>query len=102
MLPDEVRAAVEAAAGPITAVESLGGSFGARLLRVTAGGASYALKWARDDRPAAMVAAEAHGLRTLAGAGAVRVPAAPGGEAPSSSSLEAVTGSPSDSTLASV
>ena len=75
MLPDEVRAAVEAAAGPITAVESLGGSFGARLLRVTAGGASYALKWARDDRPAAMVAAEAHGLRTLAAAGAVRVPA---------------------------
>lgn len=75
MLPDVIRDAVVAAAGPITAVAPRGGGFGASLLRVTAGGAPFALKWAPPGPAAAMVAAEAHGLRLLAAAGALRVPA---------------------------
>ncbi len=74
VLPADLRAALEAAVGPLEAVTSIGGSFGARLLRVVAGGAAYALKWAPGGQPAAMVRAEAHGLRALAATGAVRVP----------------------------
>jgi fructosamine-3-kinase len=83
MLPDDLREIIIAAIGPLTAVAPLGGGFGARLLRVTAGCASYALKWAPPGSAAAMVAAEARGLRALAAAGAVRVPAVIAvGEAP--------------------
>ena len=53
----------------------MGASFGASLLRVSAGGTRYALKWAPGGAPAAMVAAEAHGLQALAATGTVRVPA---------------------------
>jgi len=70
-----VEAIAAAAGGPLTRVEPLGGSFGAQLLRVTAGGQRFALKWAISGAAAAMVVAEAHGLRALAAAGAVRVPA---------------------------
>lgn len=74
-LPPELASAVETAIGaPVSRVENLGGSFGARLLRITAGHQRYALKWALGGAPAAMVAAEAHGLRTLAATATVRVP----------------------------
>lgn len=74
MLPNELQSAITAATGPISGLEPLGGSFGAQLLRVTAGGVRFALKWAAGGDPAAMVAAEADGLRRLAATGAVRVP----------------------------
>ncbi|MFQ3662455.1 MAG: fructosamine kinase family protein [Chloroflexaceae bacterium] len=75
-LPSVLLEAIAVAAGaPVTRLEPLGGSFGARLLRVTAGAQRFALKWASGGAPAAMVAAEAHGLRALAATGAVRVPA---------------------------
>ncbi len=59
---------------PVTRVESFGGSFGARLLRLTIGGQQFALKWAAGGLPAAMVAAEARGLQALAATNTVRVP----------------------------
>lgn len=72
--PEQIVWAIEAAAGgPVERVETLGANFGAALARVTAGGARFALKWSLAPRPGAL-AAEAHGLRTLAAAGAVRVP----------------------------
>jgi fructosamine-3-kinase len=74
MLPDELKNAITAAAGPINRLEPLGGSFGAQLLRVTADGVRFALKWAVGGNPAAMVAAEADGLRRLAATNTVRVP----------------------------
>lgn len=42
--------------------------------RITAGGAAYFVKW-NTDAPPTMFPTEAHGLRLLAAAGAVRVPA---------------------------
>ncbi|GIV90099.1 MAG: fructosamine kinase [Chloroflexus sp.] len=60
---------------PITRVEPLGGSFGAQLVRVTIGDQRFALKWAAGGKPAAMVAAEARGLRVLAATNTIRVPA---------------------------
>ncbi|MDW8403461.1 fructosamine kinase family protein [Chloroflexus sp.] len=59
---------------PIEQVELLGGSFGARLARVTVGGQRFALKWAASGPAAAMVAAEAHGLRALAATNTIRIP----------------------------
>ncbi len=74
-LPTAVANLITTALGrPIEQVDHLGGSFGARLARVTIGGQRFALKWASGGPPAAMVAAEAHGLRTLAAANAIRVP----------------------------
>jgi fructosamine-3-kinase len=73
-LPEPIAEAVAAAAGPVRRVERLGGSFGSALARVTAGGARFALKWSVSPLPGAL-AAEAHGLRALAAAQAVRVPA---------------------------
>ncbi|NTU79287.1 MAG: fructosamine kinase family protein [Chloroflexales bacterium] len=76
MLPDDLRERLEAALGaPISGVAPRGGGFGASLLRLSAGGAGYALKWAPGGPPASMVAAEARGLRALAATGAIRVPA---------------------------
>lgn len=75
-LPAHVTNPVIAALGqPIEAVEYLGGSFGARLARITSKGQHFALKWANSGAPAAMVAAEAHGLQTLAATTTIRVPA---------------------------
>lgn len=83
LLPEGLRAAIAAVVGPLTRVTLVGGSFGAQLLRVEAGGAAYALKWAQGGPPAAMVAAEAHGLAALAATQTVRVPAiAAAGDSP--------------------
>lgn len=74
-LPETLRAQVEAALGaPILRVEPRGQSFGASLARISSAGGRYALKWARRP-PAGALAAEAHGLRMLAAAAALRVPA---------------------------
>ncbi|WP_298817023.1 fructosamine kinase family protein [Chloroflexus sp.] len=74
-LPPTVANLVTTALGhPIERVDLLGGSFGAHLARITAGGQRFALKWATRGLPAAMVAAEAHGLRTLAAINTIRVP----------------------------
>lgn len=74
-LPGELRAAIEAALGAdLDTVEGLGTSFGSQLCRVRAGRAAYALKWSARPLPGAL-AAEAHGLRTLAAAGALHIPA---------------------------
>ncbi|MEF3276022.1 MAG: fructosamine kinase family protein [Chloroflexus sp.] len=59
---------------PIERVEPLDGSFGVHLARLTIGGQRFALKWASHGAPAAMVAAEAYGLRTLAATQTIRVP----------------------------
>ncbi|RRR67636.1 MAG: fructosamine kinase [Candidatus Viridilinea halotolerans] len=75
MLPDDLRATLDTIIGPLTQIEALGGSFGAHLLRVTAGQARFALKWAAQGDAAAMVAAEADGLRRLAATHTVRLPA---------------------------
>lgn len=76
LLPPELAATVAAAVGaPLERLEPRGGSFGAQLLRITAGGRQFALKWAAGGQAAAMLAAEAHGLRSLAASGAIRVPA---------------------------
>ena len=75
-LPSDLQRELEAVLGvSALTVRPLGSSFGASLLRVTAGDGTYALKWATGGAPAAMLAAEAHGLRALAATGAVRVPA---------------------------
>lgn len=74
-LPAELQQVIEVRLGaPVRSVTALGSSFGAHLLRLAVGPASYALKWAAGQ-PAAMVLAEAHGLQTLAAARAVPVPA---------------------------
>lgn len=77
MLPAELRATIESVTGPITGVESLGGSFGSQLLRLAASGVRFGLKWAARPLPGAL-AAEARGLELLRAAGAVRVPAVVG------------------------
>ncbi|NCC32325.1 MAG: fructosamine kinase [Chloroflexia bacterium] len=74
-MPDQLQAVIEQRLGaPLITVTPMGGSFGAQLTRVHTQGVSYALKWATRGPARAMVAAEADGLRRLAGAGSVRVP----------------------------
>lgn len=75
VLPPELETSLVAVVGPLNRLEPLGGSFGAALLRVTAGRGRFALKWAARGAPALMVAAEADGLRRLAATHALRVPA---------------------------
>ena len=75
MLPVAVRQWLEAAvAAPVNRLSPCGGGFGANVLRVTAGGAMYALKWAAGGLPVALISAEAHGLRTLAATATINVP----------------------------
>jgi fructosamine-3-kinase len=81
-LPSPVRTAVEAVlrehAGPGTAIQSItavGGGCISPTARIDTGDGSYFLKWSGPDLPIGLLAAEARGLRSLAQAGAVRVPA---------------------------
>ncbi|EFO81740.1 fructosamine kinase [Oscillochloris trichoides DG-6] len=73
-LPATLRSQIEAILGdPIRKVELLAQSFGSRLDRLYTSQGRFALKWASRPLPLAM-AAEAHGLRTLAQAGVLAIP----------------------------
>lgn len=82
-LPATVRDAVEAAivdqagrSGRIARARPVGGGCISPTARIdTEGGATFFLKWGSRDLPAGMLEAEATGLRALAAAGALRVPA---------------------------
>jgi fructosamine-3-kinase len=75
MSEQTIREAVAAALGtPVRDLAPLGGSFAGRLYRVRTQEGEFALKWAEQPAPGALQA-EARGLRLLAEAGAVRVPA---------------------------
>ena len=91
-LPDPVRSGVQSVLGTllgravrIESVSPVGGGCISPTGRVTTdAGRIFFLKWGSPELPDALLAAEARGLRSLAEAGAVRVPdvIAAGGDAP--------------------
>jgi fructosamine-3-kinase len=73
VLPDEVRAALSARFGGVSAAVPLSGGDVAQAARVTTGQGTIFVKW-KPDAPPDLFALESDGLGRLKSAGAVRVP----------------------------
>lgn len=74
----EVEAALVGRGGGtvvITGTQAVGGGCISPTAQVTTSAGPFFLKWEGSDHPSGLLAAEAEGLKTLAGAGEVRVPA---------------------------